>query len=82
MIVMGNRSLTDQFQLRLPDGMRDEIKAAAAREGRSMTGQIVHHLREVYGPDGRDPQRKSRSASPRKSGRSSTAQRSKTGLET
>lgn len=36
--------------LRLPDGMREQVKDAAAREGRSMNAQIVHHLREIYQP--------------------------------
>lgn len=40
----------DKFMLRLPDGMRDAIKAAAKREGRSMNAQIVQHLRAIYQP--------------------------------
>lgn len=31
----------DKFVLRLPNGMRDEIKAAADSEGRSMTKEVV-----------------------------------------
>lgn len=34
----------DKFFLRLPDGMRDEIKAAAAANGRSMNAEIVASL--------------------------------------
>lgn len=41
---------SDQFPLRLPDGMRDEIKASAERNGRSMNAEIVHRLEaSVYG---------------------------------
>lgn len=35
------RSLTDKFMLRLPDGMRDRVKAAADAEGRSMNAEII-----------------------------------------
>ncbi|OWJ72511.1 hypothetical protein CDV50_04885 [Haematobacter massiliensis] len=41
---------SDQFVVRLPDGMRDAIKEAAAQEGRSMNAQIVQHLRAIYQP--------------------------------
>lgn len=34
----------DQFSLRLPDGMRDRIKTAAAANGRTMNAEIVHQL--------------------------------------
>lgn len=34
----------DKYVLRLPDGMRDRIKAAAARNDRSMNAEIVHAL--------------------------------------
>lgn len=36
-----------QFALRLPDGMRDEIKASAALNERSMNAEIVSRLTEV-----------------------------------
>jgi len=48
---MKNRKLQDQFMLRLPDGMREKIKNAAVREGRSMNAQIVQHLRTIYQPN-------------------------------
>ena len=48
---MENRRLQDQFMLRLPDGMREQIKDTAAREGRSMNAQIVQHLRTIYQPE-------------------------------
>ncbi len=35
---------SDQFPLRLPDGMRDAIKAAADISGRSMNVEIVSRL--------------------------------------
>lgn len=34
----------DQFQVRLPEGMRDEIAAAAKANGRSMNAEIVARL--------------------------------------
>lgn len=38
----------DQFMLRLPDGMRDRIKAAAEANNRSMNAEIVATLEEKY----------------------------------
>ncbi|GAA6196698.1 hypothetical protein NBRC116598_21420 [Pseudophaeobacter arcticus] len=43
-----NRTLNDKFMLRLPDGMRDRIKAAAADNNRSMNAEIVSTLEEKY----------------------------------
>lgn len=34
----------ERFQVRLPDGLRDEIKAAAAANNRSMNAEIVARL--------------------------------------
>lgn len=34
----------DQFQVRLPHGMRDEIRAAAKDAGRSMNAEIIARL--------------------------------------
>ena len=45
-----NRTLNDKFIIRLPEGMREQIKQAAAQEGRSMNAQIVQHLRAIYQP--------------------------------
>lgn len=39
-----NRARTDQFQLRLPIGLRDELKLAAAQNERSMTSEIIARL--------------------------------------
>lgn len=39
---------SDKFMLRLPDGMRDRIKTAAERNGRSMNAEIVHTLEQSY----------------------------------
>lgn len=39
-----NRALNDKFMLRLPDGMRDRIKAAAEHNNRSMNAEIVMAL--------------------------------------
>lgn len=41
----------DKFLLRMPDGMRKRIKAAAERNNRSMNAEIVATLDEVYGSD-------------------------------
>lgn len=38
----------DQFVLRLPDGMRDLIKASASESGRSMNQEIVDALNEFF----------------------------------
>lgn len=38
----------DQFIVRLPDGMRDRIKAAAETNNRSMNADIVATLEEAY----------------------------------
>jgi hypothetical protein len=35
---------TDQFALRFPDGLRDQIKADAEANGRSMNAEIVARL--------------------------------------
>lgn len=37
---------SDQFNLRLPDGMRDAIKEAADVSGRSMNGEMIHRLQQ------------------------------------
>lgn len=44
------RTLKDQFMLRLPDGMRDRIKATAEANNRSMNAEIVSTLEREY-PD-------------------------------
>lgn len=40
----------DRYMLRLPDGMRERIKRAAADNGRTMNAEIVGTLQEAY-PD-------------------------------
>jgi len=44
---------SDQFPVRFPDGMRDKVKALAARNGRSMNSEIIYalfaHLRAATG---------------------------------
>ncbi|KAA0970287.1 Arc family DNA-binding protein [Aureimonas fodinaquatilis] len=37
----------ERFQIRLPDGLREEIRSAAERNGRSMNAEIVHRLQSV-----------------------------------
>src|SRR5690606_1002848 len=39
---------SDQAMIRLPEGMRDRIKAAAERNGRSMNAEIVAALEQAY----------------------------------
>ncbi|MDX0438845.1 Arc family DNA-binding protein [Sinorhizobium medicae] len=41
----------DQFMVRLPEGMRDRIKKAAERSGRSMNAEIVAALETYYPPE-------------------------------
>lgn len=40
----------EQFIVRFPDGMRDEIAAAAKRHGRSMNAEIVARLEKSFNP--------------------------------
>ncbi len=44
------RTNSDQYQLRLPPGLRDRIKEAADRNGRSMNAEIITTLADAY-PD-------------------------------
>ncbi|WBU51877.1 Arc family DNA-binding protein [Paracoccus sp. SCSIO 75233] len=46
--IMSTGRESDKFMLRLPDGMRDRIKAAAEGSGRSMNAEIVATLNEKY----------------------------------
>lgn len=39
---------SDQFPLRLPDGMREQLKDAANLSGRSMNTEIVHRLEQSF----------------------------------
>lgn len=50
------RKKQDQFIVRLPDGMRDRIKAAAEASNRSMNAEIVATLEEKYPAPAEDPQ--------------------------
>ncbi|RWR07701.1 Arc family DNA-binding protein [Paenirhodobacter populi] len=43
-----NRTLSDKFMLRLPDGMRDRIKTAAEGNNRSMNAEIVALLEREF----------------------------------
>lgn len=40
--------LADKFMLRMPDGMRDRIRAAAENNNRSMNAEIVASLLKLY----------------------------------
>lgn len=41
---------SDKFMLRLPEGMRERIKASAERAGRSMNAEIVRVLEQRWPP--------------------------------
>ncbi|WEK50286.1 MAG: Arc family DNA-binding protein [Candidatus Kaistia colombiensis] len=43
-----NRSTPEQFQLRLPMGLRDRVKAHAERHGRSTNAEIVRVLEREF----------------------------------
>jgi hypothetical protein len=43
---------SEQFQLRLPDGMREHLAAVAEREGRSMNAVIVTALAIYFAQEG------------------------------
>ncbi|WP_246687065.1 Arc family DNA-binding protein [Mesorhizobium sp. M3A.F.Ca.ET.201.01.1.1] len=45
---MVNRSNPDQFQLRLPPGLRERIKAVAEANGRSINAEIVRVLEREF----------------------------------
>lgn len=45
-----SRRFTDQYQLRLPGGLRDQLKAAASGSGRSMNAEIVLRLIASFEP--------------------------------
>jgi plasmid stability protein len=39
---------SEQAMIRLPDGMRDQLKSVAARNGRSMNAEIVDRLEQSF----------------------------------
>lgn len=43
---------TDRYMIRMPDGLRDRIKAAAAKNGRSMNAEVVSVLADAFGNHG------------------------------
>lgn len=47
MTISTNRD-SDRFMLRLPDGMRDQIREEAERNGRSMNAEIVERLERSF----------------------------------
>ena len=52
-IAAGTVSTSDRFQLRLPDGMRDQLAEAATANGRSLNGEVIHRLAQSLERDGR-----------------------------
>lgn len=47
-IMTENRSLSDKFMLRMPEGLRDRIKKKADENGRSMNAEILQGLERDY----------------------------------
>ncbi len=39
---------SDQFSIRFPEGLRDVIKTAAAKNRRSMNSEIIARLERIY----------------------------------
>ncbi len=46
-----NRAMSDKFMLRMPDGMRDELKRLAAESGRSLNAEIIYRLQRTLSED-------------------------------
>lgn len=46
---MTNRTQETPYGLRMPKGMREQVKAMAANNGRSMNAEIIFHLRNALG---------------------------------
>lgn len=40
--------LAERFQVRMPEGLRDEIKLSADVNGRSMNAEIIHRLKNAF----------------------------------
>lgn len=43
----------DRFQVRMPEGLRDKLREAAAANGRSMNAEIVKRLEDTFEIDAR-----------------------------
>ncbi len=48
--------MQDKFNLRFPDGMREQIADAAKESGRSMNSEIIHRLQRTFDLD--DPSKR------------------------
>jgi hypothetical protein len=48
----GTGGTSDRFQLRLPDGMRDQLAEAATANERSLNSEIIHRLAQSLERDG------------------------------
>lgn len=46
--------LAERFQIRMPEGLRDEIRISADLNGRSMNAEIIHRLKNPYQDRGND----------------------------
>jgi hypothetical protein len=40
--------MKDQFNLRLPEGMRDFVRSEAEKNNRSMNAEIIFQLKRIY----------------------------------
>lgn len=40
--------MMDSLNVRLPDGLRQKIKVAAAENERTMSAEVVYHLKRAY----------------------------------
>lgn len=45
-----NRNMNERFIVRLPDGLRDTIRATAEQNRRSMNSEIVLALEKTFNP--------------------------------
>lgn len=46
-----NRTMTDMFNLRFPDGMREQLKAISKKNCRSMNSEIIFLLQAAISKD-------------------------------
>ncbi|WP_322886616.1 Arc family DNA-binding protein [Sinorhizobium medicae] len=46
---MVNAQDADKLMIRLPEGLRQKIKVAAALNERSMNAEVVYHLKRAFG---------------------------------
>ncbi|TMV67620.1 Arc family DNA-binding protein [Thioclava sp. BHET1] len=52
---MKHKKQDTPYGLRMPNGMRDQVKALATENGRSMNAEIVFHLRKALEESAAEP---------------------------